>query len=246
MAWPVPAGTVLFMISTCSEPSGRSSTTARTRERSASPEAVGGVSTQTNSSRASASNSSIEVVKCRRSALRRSRSSIWGSWMVTSPRASDSTFSGTMSRATTRWPSSAKQAAVTSPTQPTPTTPMLSRSRPRSLSRSSSLTPQPYTSGSFRGRLIGQPLDPGLALGDRHIDRSGYAHHLIVGKGLQEAVGDPVRVTSLVPGNHPNTATVGVHIEVTPGHGHLLMRGTQDRRVGPAADALHVEEVTLG
>ncbi len=44
--------------------------------------------------------------------------------MGTSPRASDSTFSGTMSRAHTSWPSSAKQAAVTRPTQPTPMTPI--------------------------------------------------------------------------------------------------------------------------
>ncbi len=35
---PVPAGTVLFMISTWSPSSGSSWTTARTRERSASPE----------------------------------------------------------------------------------------------------------------------------------------------------------------------------------------------------------------
>ena len=38
--------------------------------------------------------------------------------------ASDSTFSGTMSRAQTSCPSSAKQAAVTRPTQPTPMTPI--------------------------------------------------------------------------------------------------------------------------
>ena len=38
--------------------------------------------------------------------------------------ASASTFSGTMSRAQTSWPSSAKQAAVTRPTQPTPMTPI--------------------------------------------------------------------------------------------------------------------------
>ena len=35
---PVPAGTVLFITSTWSESSGSSATTARTRERSASPE----------------------------------------------------------------------------------------------------------------------------------------------------------------------------------------------------------------
>ena len=47
-----------------------------------------------------------------------------GSWIGTSPRRSDSTFSGTISRTTTRCPSSAKQAAVTNPTQPAPTTPI--------------------------------------------------------------------------------------------------------------------------
>ena len=35
---PVPEGTVLFMTSACSAVVGKPSTTARTRERSASPE----------------------------------------------------------------------------------------------------------------------------------------------------------------------------------------------------------------
>ena len=66
----------------------------------------------------------MSVVKVRRSALRASSSSSPGSWIVVSPRESASTFSGRMSRATTGWPSSAKQAAVTRPTQPTPITPI--------------------------------------------------------------------------------------------------------------------------
>ena len=85
------------------------------------------MSTQTKSSRAAPSSSDMSVVKVRRSALRLTRSARPGSWIVTSPRESESTFSWRMSRATTGWPSSAKQAAVTRPTQPTPITPTGSR-----------------------------------------------------------------------------------------------------------------------
>ena len=66
----------------------------------------------------------MSVVKWRRSAFFVTSSGRPGSWIGTSPRESDSTFSGTMSRAQTSWPSSAKQAAVTRPTQPTPMTPI--------------------------------------------------------------------------------------------------------------------------
>ena len=79
----------------------------------------------------------MSVVKVIRSALRWSISVSPGSWIVTSPRESASTFSGRMSRAITWWPSSAKQAAVTSPTQPTPITPTASRSLIRLCSPSS-------------------------------------------------------------------------------------------------------------
>ena len=82
------------------------------------------MSTQTKSRRAASSTSRMSVVKVSRSALRASSSSSPGSWIVVSPRASASTFSATMSRAKTGWPSSAKQAAVTRPTQPTPITPI--------------------------------------------------------------------------------------------------------------------------
>jgi hypothetical protein len=47
---PVPTGTVLFMTSACSFESPSSAITDSTRERSASPEYVGGVSTHTNRS----------------------------------------------------------------------------------------------------------------------------------------------------------------------------------------------------
>ena len=70
----------------------------------------------------------MSVVKCRRSAFLATSSGRPGSWMGISPRDSDSTLAATMSRAHTSWPSSAKQAAVTRPTQPTPITPIGSRS----------------------------------------------------------------------------------------------------------------------
>ena len=87
------------MTMACSVDSPSSAITASTRERSASPEYVGGVSTQQNSSCALSSTSDMSVVKCRRSVFLASISGRPGSWMVTSPRESDSTFSGRMSRA---------------------------------------------------------------------------------------------------------------------------------------------------
>ena len=66
----------------------------------------------------------MSVVKCSRSAFFVMSSLRPGSWIGSSPRESDSTFSGTMSRAQTSCPSSAKHAAVTAPTQPTPITPI--------------------------------------------------------------------------------------------------------------------------
>ena len=125
---PVPTGTVLFITSACSFESPSSESTASTRDRSASPEYVGGVSTQTNSSRVCSSTSAMSVVKWSRAAFFATSSGRPGSWIGTSPRVSESTFSATMSRAHTSWPSSARQAAVTRPTQPTPMTPIGSRS----------------------------------------------------------------------------------------------------------------------
>src|SRR5215210_6733045 len=102
--------------------SGSSSTTVHTRERSASPEYVGGVSTHTKrkSERASAFTSSVNV---NLAPLRASSSGISGSWNGTSPRRRASILRGTMSRMTTSCPRSAKQAPVTSPTQPAPKMP---------------------------------------------------------------------------------------------------------------------------
>ena len=71
----------------------------------------------------------MSVVKVSRSALRASE--LVEARLVDRRLAarSASTFSATMSRAKTGWPSSAKQAAVTRPTQPTPITPIGSSSR---------------------------------------------------------------------------------------------------------------------
>src|SRR5690606_9541278 len=76
----------------------------------------------------------MSVVNSSRPALRSKSSSIPGSWIVVSPRRSVATFPSSMSIATTSWPRSAKQVAVTRPTQPTPITPMASRFSVMSLS----------------------------------------------------------------------------------------------------------------
>ena len=96
---PVPTGTVDFI--TRPAPSalgGIASITACTRDRSASPDGIGGVSTQMNASRASANISSRSSVKRRRLRLRRIRSSRPGSCSGTSPPRSISTLAGSMSR----------------------------------------------------------------------------------------------------------------------------------------------------
>src|SRR3954466_11182999 len=101
--------------------------------------------------------------------------------MGTSPRRRESTFSGRISRTTTRWPSSAKQVAVTRPTQPAPTTPIGSFS---------------LTLGSLRcpvGSL--PPRELPEALSD--------VQHVLVRNGLDEGVRDPEGPTVGLPGNHP-------------------------------------------
>ena len=65
---PVPTGTVLFMTMSRSPPRLAISRVARcTRERSASPDAEGGVSTATNRMRQASSSSSYDVVNDSRS-----------------------------------------------------------------------------------------------------------------------------------------------------------------------------------
>ncbi len=84
------------------------------------------MSTQQNSRRAASSSSVISVVNVSRSRLRSTSSASPGSWIGSgAPERNDSIFSASMSTATTRWPTSAKQAAVTRPTQPTPMTPIV-------------------------------------------------------------------------------------------------------------------------
>ncbi len=69
------------------------------------------------------------------------------------------------SRATTRWPSSAKQAAVTSPTQPTPITPI----------------------GSLPA-VIAASLPLASGLGIITLDRARHPHHLVVGQRVEQAL----------------------------------------------------------
>jgi hypothetical protein len=118
---------VLFMTTarpSAPSPSVTSSIARWTARRSASPDCVGGVSTQMKIRRESASSSPRSVVNVRRSEFFAINSASPGSWIGTSPASRASIFSGAMSRATTGCPRSAKQAAVTKPTQPTPTTPI--------------------------------------------------------------------------------------------------------------------------
>ena len=77
---PVPTGTVLFITSTKRSPvAGRALMTARTRERSASPEWVAGVSTHTKMIRQRRSTSSRSSVNVSRERLRASSRSTPGS-----------------------------------------------------------------------------------------------------------------------------------------------------------------------
>ncbi len=77
---PVPTGTVLFITSARPSAEPISSTAWFTAERSASPECVGGVCTQTKTSRAASSSSPISVVKVSRSEFLAISSASSGSW----------------------------------------------------------------------------------------------------------------------------------------------------------------------
>ncbi len=113
----MPTGTVDFITSTApAATAGMASITACTRERSASPETVGGVSTQTKASAARSNSTSRSVVKRSRSRFAVTSSVSPGSWIGTTPRFSSATFSWSMSRQMTCRPRAAKHAAVTSPT----------------------------------------------------------------------------------------------------------------------------------
>src|SRR5215204_2200657 len=115
----------------------------------------------------------MSVVKCSRSAFSATSSGSPGSCIGTSPRASDATLSGTMSRAQTSWPNSAKQAAVTRPTQPTPMTPI----------GSLSMTAAGYLAAATR--------------------RARDGHHLLLRERLEQRVRDPVGRLGRAPGHEP-------------------------------------------
>jgi hypothetical protein len=78
-----------------------SSITVQTAERSASPEYVGGVSTQMQRKSAASSASSTSSTKRRRSRFRSTSAARPGSWIGTWPARSASIFSGRMSRTVT-------------------------------------------------------------------------------------------------------------------------------------------------
>ena len=112
---------MLFITSTTSSsPAGSSSTTDQTADRFASPDAVGGVPTQTKRNPEPVTASSIESVNERRSRLRSTSSASPGSWNGIRPACSASIRSAETSRITTSWPSSARQAPLTSPAYPAP------------------------------------------------------------------------------------------------------------------------------
>ena len=98
----MPGGTVDFITSTASVvPAGIASMTDSTRLRSASPEALGGVSTHTNAMSARANNSAGDDVNVSRSREPASTSSMPGSWIGASPTRSRASFASSMSRQVT-------------------------------------------------------------------------------------------------------------------------------------------------
>src|SRR3954468_2985842 len=109
-----------------------------------------------------------------------------------------------MSRTWTSCPSSAKQAAVTSPTQPAPMTPIGSRS------------------GIGGGELPERPR----GVRDRQ--------HLALGQRLRQRVADPVDRVVGLPGDDPRVGAVAVDPEDAIADLLDLARAAEDRRVLPA------------
>ena len=107
---------MLFITST-GEPmsAGRPSITDHTAARLASPDGAGGVQAHTKRNSLPATASLIDSVKDNRSRFEVTSSSSLGSWNGTRPVSSCSMRSGTTSRITTVWPSSARQAPLTRP-----------------------------------------------------------------------------------------------------------------------------------
>ena len=122
----MPAGTVLFMTRAWSAPSGSVATTASTRERSASPEYVGGVSTQQNRIRAARErlvDVGLEVQSLAVALDHLAQAGLVDRQRLARAQAGDLALVDVDAR---RRGGRARRstAAVTRPTQPTPITPM--------------------------------------------------------------------------------------------------------------------------
>src|SRR3954451_19587377 len=131
--------------------------------------------------------------------------------MGSSPRRSESTFSGRISRTTTRWPSSAKQVAVTRPTQPAPSTPIGSFS----LTLRSLRCPV----GSLRPRKLPEALS--------------NLQHVFVRNGFDEGVRDPEGPAVGLPGNHPQAVAVVEQFVRAPPDRLFVACTVENRRVLP-------------
>src|SRR2546423_15617973 len=118
-----------------------------------------------------------------------------------------------MSRTYTSWPSSAKQAAVTRPTQPAPMTPMGSRD---SFIRRGSLR---QGSSHLLAERLARPRD---------------REHVVLRDRLQQRVRDPVARVLRLPRDEPDALAVLVDHELPPVVVHDLRRALEDRRVLPA------------
>src|SRR3954454_13080055 len=133
-----------------------------------------------------------------------------------------------MSRTYTSWPSSAKQAPVTRPTQPAPMTPMGSREsfiRRGSLRHESSKSPR----RGFRAELT-------LVQRERLPERlavSPGSEHVVLRDRLQQRVRDPVARVLRLPRDEPHALAVLVDHELPPVVVHDLRRALEDRRVAP-------------
>src|SRR5215208_6564123 len=130
--------------------------------------------------------------------------------MGTSPRASDSTFSWTMSRTWTWWPSSEKQAAVTRPTQPAPMTPI-----------------------GWRSGMTGEATHGVQPWSSESLGRARDFQHLLLGQRLEQRVRHPVHRLRRSPGHEPHP--VAVHVDVVLAAPDLLglVCALEDRRVLP-------------
>src|SRR3954447_21821495 len=102
-----------------------------------------------------------------------------------SPLESVSIFSWITSRTQTSWPRSAKQAAVTRPTQPAPMTPIGSRS----VMRRENLAPE-------------------------NLGGSRYREHLLLRQRLQQRVRDPVDALPGPPRDESHSVAVVVEVEL--------------------------------